>query len=211
MFTKALIVSDDPGFANALSWSWRHAGCVPEYEFVPLAEAAARATICVAVVDGPQALLRLSGGAALAIVVTADDPLPEVEGAMGRVVRIIRREGWADIAAALALESVLREQAMQRVNELENQLRDTERFTALGKIISEAQHGLANALTGLLGHTELLLMDSGLGDESRRKVTIVQAMSMKIYEVLQRLSETDREIRMVEHKRSRKVAGVVSR
>jgi hypothetical protein len=54
-------------------------------------------------------------------------------------------------------------------------------------------------------------MDSGLGDESRRKVTIVQAMSMKIYEVLQRLSETDREIRMVEHKRSRKVAGVVSR
>ena len=210
MLKKILIVSDDPEFANALSWSWRRAGCVPEYDCVQVAEAGG-STNCVAVLDGARALLRLSGGIPLAIAVTADEPLPEVAGATRRVVQVIRRAGWAEIAAALALESVLHEQATQRVKELESQLRESERLIALGKIISEAQHGLANALTGVLGHSELLLMEPGADDEVRRKVTIIHAMSMKIYEVLRQLSDTDREMQMAEHKRSSKAFGVVSR
>jgi len=62
----------------------------------------------------------------------------------------------------------------------------------------------------IAGHTELLLMDSGLG-MNRGESDDCPSDVNEDYEVLQRLSETDREIRMVEHKRSRKVAGVVSR
>ena len=96
----------------------------------------------VAVIDSPEALARLSGEVLLAIAVTDHEPSADVEGATRRVVQIRRGVGWADNAAVLAHESMLRVEALRHIAEVERKLRESERFAALGRFISEARHGL---------------------------------------------------------------------
>jgi signal transduction histidine kinase len=117
-------------------------------------------------------------------------------------VQIRRSAGWADIAAALTKEIVLCAQAQRRVVEVENQLRESERFAALGRFIAEARHGLANALTSVLGNSELVLLEteSGLTAEVRGQLKTIHSMSLKIHETLQGLSSLDREMQMMERR-----------
>jgi signal transduction histidine kinase len=160
------------------------------------------------VVDGAEALSHLAGDVLLAIAVTGDEPLPTVGDRVGRLVQIRHNAGWADIAAALTYEIVLRAQAQRRVVEVENRLRESERFVALGRFIVEARHGLANALTGVLGNSELVLLEtkSGLRDEVRGQLETIHSMSLKIHETLQKLSSLDREMQMTERRAERKAS-----
>ena len=60
-------------------------------------------------------------------------------------------------------------------------MRELEHFAALGRFICEARHGLANALTSVLGNSELLLLDSkGSCSEVRRQLETIHAMSLRI-------------------------------
>lgn len=203
MQKKVLIVSDDPEFVTALLQSWQRSGDTPEFEVAKIEGVGELPVSSVAVLDGPEALLRLSGEVSLAIVITGDAPLPEVADKVRRVLQIRRGAGWAEIAAALALESVRCKEALQRVEEVERRLRESERFVALGECFAGAQHGLANALTGVLGHSELVLMEKDVPDAVRERLETINAMSMTIFEILQRLSALDRELQMAERKAGR--------
>lgn len=157
------------------------------------------------VTDDPEALARLSGEVLLAIAITDDEPLVDVDGATRRMVQIRRGASWADHAAVLAHETMLRVEALRHIAEVEQRLRESERFAALGRFISEARHGLGNALTGLLGNSELLLldMDAGLRDEVRAQLETIHEMSLKIHETLQRLSSLDMEMQVAERQAQR--------
>lgn len=192
---RIVIVSDDPEFVNSLVQSWRRCRYAPEFTVfkrgsVELAECA------VAVADGPEALVSLRGEVQQAIVVAAtDELLPETDALGGTVVRIRRAEGWAEVAAALARETALRVEALQKVEEVEGQLRELEHLAALGRFISEARHGLGNALTSVLGNSELLLMTPRpeLCD-FRKQLETIHQMSLRILETLQDLSSLDAEM-----------------
>jgi len=200
---RVLIVSDDAEFTDALLQSWRRAGRTPEFEVATKAAAGDAQAASVAVLDGPEALLRLSAEVPLAIAVTVAEPLLETPGAGRRVVQIRRAKGWAEIAAGLALESVLREEAQQRAEDAEGRLKLSERFCALGRFIAGESHGLANALTSVLGHSELMLMEEGVPDAVRERLATIHASSMGIHGILQRLSVLDRELQMAERRAER--------
>jgi signal transduction histidine kinase len=104
-------------------------------------------------------------------------------------VQLRRGEGWAELAAALAQESALRAEAEGRLQELEH-------LAALGRYISEARHGLGNALTSVLGNSELLLTDDRLelAGDVRGQLEIIHQMSMRILRTLQGLASLDVEM-----------------
>ena len=128
---------------------------------------------------------------------------------------IIRVRGWAEPAAALAQETVLRLDAQAQVAELKQRLRETERFAALGRFIVEARHGLGNALTGVLGHSELLLLENeGMRGEVRAQLETIHSMSLKMHETFHRLSSLEMELRVAERQAERgdaALAGAVNR
>jgi signal transduction histidine kinase len=209
--SKILVVSGDREFADAIVQSWQRLHYAPEF-MVASAEAAAAFPRCAVVLtDNSAALPLLPAGVALAISVTAGamdgvteaSVLPEAGGKL-RVVRIARRDGWADYAAALAQETVLRLDAQAQVAEVKQRLRELERFAALGRFIVEARHGLGNALTGVLGHSELLLLeDDGLRGEVRAQLETIHTMSLKMNETFHRLSSLEMELRMAERQADR--------
>jgi signal transduction histidine kinase len=91
------------------------------------------------------------------------------------------------------------------VAELKRQLRESERFATLGHFIVEARHGLGNALTGVMGHSELLLLeaDAGMCCEVRSQLEAIHSMSLKMHETLHRLSSLDMELRVAERQAER--------
>jgi signal transduction histidine kinase len=211
--TKILVVSGDREFADAIAQSWQRLRYAPEF-LVATADAAAAFLRCAVVLtDDLAALPQLAAGVVLAIAVTSavvdgvteEAAIPEPGGKM-RVVRIARNDhfSWADYAAALAQETVLRLDAQAQVAEMKLRLRELERFAALGRFIVEARHGLGNALTGVLGHSELLLLeDDGMRGEVRAQLETIHTMSLKMHETFHRLSSLEMELRMAERQADR--------
>jgi signal transduction histidine kinase len=201
---KVLVVSGDPEFNAALLRSWQVAGSVPECEVVEPDAPCEWPVSCVAVLDGAKLHSRLPADIPMVIMVIDGELVPVIVEADRRIVQLRRDTGWAEIAAALALECVLRERALHRGDELEERLLRTERFSALGKFVAEHQHDMANALTGLMGHAELLMTERDISQEFRHKVGTIHTMSMRIHDVLQKLSSLDRDLRVAERQAMQK-------
>lgn len=198
MRNKVLIVSDDPEFVDLLKRSWQAFPCAPEFAVLRKHCSGELPIGAVTVIDGSGELFRFAEKQGLVLAITDDEPLPVVGGNLRRVLRISRSAGWADIAVALANEGVLRVDAQQRVAELEQQLLSPERFAALGRLFAEERHGLGNAMTSVLGNSELLLMEPGLRAEVHGQLKIIHEMSLKIFESLQRMTSLDMEMQIAE-------------
>lgn len=208
---RILVVSGDREFVGALAQSWHRLRYSPEFMVASADAAAAFPRCAVVLTDDLAALPQLSAGVVLAIAVTAgaaqEAAMPETGGKL-RVVRIARNDysgsGWAEPAAALAQETVLRLDAQAQVAELKQRLRETERLAALGRFIVEARHGLGNALTGVLGHSELLLLENeGMRGEVRAQLETIHSMSLKMHETFHRLSSLEMELRVAERQAER--------
>ena len=197
---KVWIVSRDAGFAEEWLKSWQRRSCATA-TVIDVAESCGELPeeASVVVVDGAKALAALREDVALAIAVVADEELAGGDTPR-RVARIGRREGWAELAAALAEQAVLRLQAVERQAGAERELREATRFAAIGRFITERRHELGNALTGVLGNAELVLQESGeqLQQEVREQLETIHTMSLRIFEILQRLSSLEMEMRMAE-------------
>jgi signal transduction histidine kinase len=210
---RILVVSGDREFVDAIVHGWQRLRYAPEF-LVATADAATAFTRCAVVLTDDTAVLpHLASGVVLAIVVAGgaatEETLPEA-GSKLRVVRIARigsgcGPAWADHAAALAQETVLRLEAQAQVAEVKQRMRELERFAALGRFIVEARHGLGNALTGVLGHSELLLLEDGAGmrREVRTQLETIHSMSLKMHETFHRLSSLEMELRMAERQAER--------
>jgi signal transduction histidine kinase len=191
---RILIVSDDPDFVDSLVQSWKRLHYEPNFA-VSNHGIAEFADSAVVVADGPVAL---TGRALLTIVIAAEQALHEVANSQQtRLVRIQRTEGWADLASTMAQEVMLRARALQQVVEAERRIGESEYLAAIGRFIVDERHGLANALTSVMGNSELVLMDCGaeLRDELRVQLETIHAMSLRMHETLQRLSSLDSEMR----------------
>jgi signal transduction histidine kinase len=59
----------------------------------------------------------------------------------------------------------------------------------------DMRHNLNNALTSILGNSELLLLDGdGLTEPVRLQIDTVRNMAVRIHEVLQRFSSLEKEL-----------------
>jgi signal transduction histidine kinase len=87
---------------------------------------------------------------------------------------------------------------MTRAHLAEQANRALERQAVLGRYILEQRHTLNNALTSVLGNSELLLAEPGsLSAASRSQLDTIRHMALRIHEILQRFSSLEKELSCV--------------
>jgi signal transduction histidine kinase len=107
-------------------------------------------------------------------------------------------ENWLNVLIPAASEAVLRASAETRARAAEEACAALERQATLGQYILDMRHGLNNALTSLLGNSDLLLVEPGsLSAPVRAQIETIRNMTLRIHEVLQRFSSLEKEMNVV--------------
>ncbi len=74
-----------------------------------------------------------------------------------------------------------------------------ERDAALGRFMLDSRHGLNNALTSVLGNSELLLLTpEDLSPRIGSQIETIRNMSLRIHEIMQRFSSLEKEMNIAE-------------
>jgi signal transduction histidine kinase len=107
-------------------------------------------------------------------------------------------ENWLDVLILAAGEAVHRAGAEARARAAEQKCAALERQAMLGRYMLEMRHGLNNALTSLLGNSDLLLLEPGsLSAQVRGQIETIRNMTLRIHEVMQRFSSLEKEMNVV--------------
>jgi len=65
----------------------------------------------------------------------------------------------------------------------------------------EMRHGLNNALTSVLGNSELLLLEPGaFSGQVREQIEIIRNMGLRMHEIIQRFSSLEMEMKVAEER-----------
>src|SRR5436309_91114 len=74
-----------------------------------------------------------------------------------------------------------------------------EREATLGRYMLEMRHTMNNALTSVLGNSELLLIEPGsLSAAGRSQLETIRNMAVRLHEILQRFSSIEKEMSVIE-------------
>jgi len=108
-------------------------------------------------------------------------------------------EEWPALVVVLA-QQVLYHQRIkanfERMQELNSEL---EREASLGRYMLEVRHNLNNALTSVLGNSDLILLDSDqLPASLRSQVETIRNMGMRMNEIMHRFSSLQKEMQLME-------------
>jgi signal transduction histidine kinase len=104
-------------------------------------------------------------------------------------------ENWLDTLVLAAAEAVHRSRAENRARAAESACAALERQAMLGRYMLEMRHSLNNALTSVLGNSDLLLLEPGsLSAQTRAQIETIRNMALRIHEVLQRFSSLEKEM-----------------
>lgn len=200
-----LIISDDAAFSSAIAGRWKAEHNQPAFTLMSsdLCGELDPATFDLAVVGGldPDALFHLEQTLTQAkkpsIFILSSGQIVKA----GPWTRILNREkgegknGWMEPLVLVLSEMLLHAKAAAAVQELEWQNAILERQAALGSYIIDVRHNLNNALTSILGNSELLLLDGHAFTASMRsQVETVRNMAIRIHEILQRFSSLEKEL-----------------
>lgn len=107
-------------------------------------------------------------------------------------------EHWLETLVLTAAEAVHRSRAEARARAAELACVTLERQATLGRYMLEMRHSLNNALTSVLGNSDLLLLEPGsLSAQSRAQIETIRNMALRIHEVMQRFSSLEKEMNVV--------------
>ena len=123
----------------------------------------------------------------------------EVRETQPRVMVLRQHEGWLDALVLVSSEVLRRCEALARAHRAEQACKLLEREATLGRYMLGMRHTLNNALTSVLGNSELLLLEPGsLSAVARSQIETVRNMALRMHEILQRLSSIEKELSVVE-------------
>jgi signal transduction histidine kinase len=115
-----------------------------------------------------------------------------------RINILQQHEGWLD-ALVVSTEVLRHGQTLARAQRAEQSVKSLERQAALGRYMLDVRHTLNNALTSVLGNSELLLLEPGsLSVASRSQIETIRNMAVRMHEILQRFSSIEKELNAVE-------------
>ncbi|HZC24657.1 MAG TPA: hypothetical protein VE866_15050, partial [Candidatus Binatia bacterium] len=107
-------------------------------------------------------------------------------------------EQWLETLVLSAAEAVHRARAESRARAAENSCSNLERQAMLGRYMLEMRHNLNNALTSVLGNSDLLLLEPGsLSAQTRAQMETIRNMALRIHEIMQRFSSLEKEMNVV--------------
>ena len=116
-----------------------------------------------------------------------------------RAVILRQQEGWLDALVLVSTEVLRHGKTMARAHRAELAGKSLERQAALGRYMLDVRHTLNNALTSVLGNSELLLLEPGsLPVASRSQIETIRNMAVRMHEILQRFSSIEKELNAVE-------------
>jgi signal transduction histidine kinase len=114
-------------------------------------------------------------------------------------VSILRpSEHWLETLVLAASEAVHRSRAESRARTAELSCSALGREATLGRYMLEMRHSLNNALTSVLGNSDLLLLEPGSHSaQTRAQIETIRNMTLRIHEIMQRFSSLEKEMNVV--------------
>lgn len=196
-----LIISEEPEFVRAISTRWRQERNAPTFLF----NHAQPGHFDLAIVGTDhvsESLQRIS-----AAIIHVSHEKTTSPG----VISIPEFKGWPDVVIVVS-KQILERKALAsefaRLSETKSQL---EREASLGRYILERRHSLNNALTSILGNSELVLMDTqAIPPSARLQIETIRNMGMRMNEVLQRFTSLQKEMQLVEQQGARKAVSATA-
>ena len=204
--TTVLLVSADPEFASNIIARWQSERVMPA--FVTLGGTAASDGVlatCDIAITGPApgdslvAILRtLEAAGRPAICLVPDSATAStLRQANSRVIVLREHEGWVDTLVTLSSEVLRRVENAARARRAEQSLADAQMNSTLGRYMLDMRHGLYNALTSILGNSELLLLEPGaLSATHRDQITTMHSMALRIHEIFLRFTSLELEMKL---------------
>lgn len=204
-----VIISDDGAFSGAVTSRWTNAKNVPTFKFVSSEcasdDGAGEFDLAVIGRVDAQAL-----GTLLSRLEPAHRPVILVSALNGHTPRYrgvcVVPEGpdWAEMVFILAQEIFERQRVLADLEKLQDTNSELQHQACLGHFMLEARHNLNNALTSILGNSDLILLDSAeLSPRLRAQVETIRNMAMRMNEIMQRFSSLQKEMQLVEQQSSR--------
>lgn len=203
-----LIIADEPEFPPTVMARWQAERMVPAFRQHASHEGSAAADgECDLVIVGPvqdQNLPLLvnswaASGCALLVVVRQEQQIERVRAACPQAMTVRQQEGWVDVLVALGSEVLRRLDATQRARRAEQALASAQGLATLGRFMLDMRHSISNALTSVLGNSELLLLEPGaLSAEAREQVATIHHMAVRLHEILQRFSSLQNEMQVAD-------------
>jgi signal transduction histidine kinase len=119
-----------------------------------------------------------------------------------RVLPLVQHEGWLDTLVLLGSECLRRVEAVKCAQQAEQAAALNQRQATLGRYMIEMRHSLNNALTSVLGNSELLLMEpAAFSAQVREQLEIIRNMGLRMHEIIQRFSSLESEMKVAEEQR----------
>lgn len=107
-------------------------------------------------------------------------------------------EHWLETLVLAASEAVHRSRSESRARAAELACAVLERQATLGRYMVEMRHSMNNALTSVLGNSDLLLLEPGsLSAQTRAQIETIRNMTLRIHEIMQRFSSLEKEMNVV--------------
>jgi signal transduction histidine kinase len=105
---------------------------------------------------------------------------------------------WLETLVLAASEAVHRSRAESRARSAETACAALDRQATLARYMLEMRHNLNNALTSVLGNSDLLLLEPGsLSAQTRAQIETIRNMTLRIHEIMQRFSSLEKEMNVV--------------
>jgi len=207
--TTVLLISADPDFASTVIGRWQCERMLPAFVTVGSGSLTDGVLVsCDLAITGPApsdslvAILRnLDTAGRPAICLASDSAAASTcRQAHSRALVLREHEGWPDNLVTLGCEVLRRLEVSARARRAEQALAEAQQNSTLGRYMLDMRHGLNNALTSILGNSELLLLEPGsLSADQRDQITTMHSMSLRIHEIIQRFTSLELEMKLYCH------------
>jgi signal transduction histidine kinase len=206
-----LVVSEDAEFSRQLSNRWQAERMVPAFTVLhsDFTQGFDRDAFDLAIVFPPRSEVRkrvLSEldrtGKPVILLAQPGQPGETTLTEFPRLLCLRQQEGWPDALVLLASEVLRRSDAVRRAERAELVNAQLKCHATLGQYVIDMRHTMNNALTSVLGNSELLLLEPGMFSAGvRSQIDTIRNMALRLHEILQRFSSLEKELTFVEKQR----------
>lgn len=203
-----LIISDDGEFARTITGRWQAERNLPLFTLLSgdLCPGINPASFDLAIVGEvrpgvlPSVLTILEANSRPVIFVASDaQDSYTVRETHTRTLILRQHEGWIEALMLIAGEVLRAGNALARAEAAEAAMARSAAQATLGRYMLDMRHTLNDALTSVLGNSELLLAQpEALSAGAREQLETVRNMGVRIHEILQRFSSLETELRYME-------------
>lgn len=215
--SSVLIFSDDPEFAPILMARWQAERNVPAFLLMTsvIWNDSLTGGFDLAILGpvrasfGPVLKALDSSGCPVIYAGSDSGQLQRVRHGCPRIMVLRQHEGWGDAVVLLACEILRRLEGLARARRAEQLLAAAEPDAALGRYMREMRHSMNNALTSVLGNSELLLLEPGvLSGQQREQIATIHSMAMRLHDIVQRFTLMESEMRFAGGSHSEMAAAI---